>query len=263
VHRLHQDGRTPFYVSSIIEDNRAARRLLTAGLPGLPHFVEYARLLTLAVYCRRKRRQRALPGSLCLKRGSEALVEPILACLQRNGARRQFAPCWTRDTLFDPEHTPDLSPSDFFVTLDRDRVVGCLAAWDQTRFKQTVVRGYAGALGRWRSLANLGARLAGLPVLPPIGTPFYHAYASHLAVDDDNPHVFAALLGALYNHLAGRGYSYFMIGLSEAHPLLPVVTGAYRHVAYPSRLYLVTWEESLGVYQPDEALLPAPEIAVL
>jgi hypothetical protein len=264
LYRLHQDGRAPFYLSSIIEDNRAARRLLTAGLPGLPHFFEYARMLTLAVYCgQRKRRRLALPAPLRLERGSAAHTDQILACLQRNGARRQLAPHWTRDLLFHPAHTPDLSPGDFFLALDGDRVVGCLAAWDQNRFKQTVVRGYAGALARWRGIANVGARLAGLPVLPPIGAPFYHAYASHLAVDDDDPRVFAALLRGLYNHLAGRGYSYFMIGLSEAHPLLPIVSGAYRHVVYPSVLYLVTWEETLGVYRPDGALLPAPEIAVL
>jgi hypothetical protein len=148
--------------------------------------------------------------------------------------------------------------------------VACLAAWDQNRFKQTVVRGYAGALGHWRGLVNVGARLAGWPVLPPTGTPFRHAYASHVAVDDDCPRVFAALLRALYNHLAGQGYSYFMIGLSQAHPFLPIVADAYRHVAYPSRIYLVGWEAGQEAIsrvvrrvEPVDRRIPAPEIAVL
>jgi len=100
-------------------------------------------------------------------------------------------------------------------------------------------------------------------VLPPPGTPLYHCYASHLAVDDDNPQVFVALLRVLYNHLASQGYSYFMIGLSEANPLRPVVTASYQHITYTSQLYLVAWEDSLGAIFPDDRRVPGPEIAVL
>lgn len=260
---LHQDGRTRFYYTSIIEDNLPARRLFSAGLPGMPHFQEYARMHTLAVYCRRKRRRLPIPDGLQLARGSSGHVSEIVACLQRNGVRYQLAPHWTSDTLFSPDHTPDLAPGDFFLALDRKHVVGCLAAWDQSRFKQAVVRGYSGALGRWRVLANVGARLAGWPVLPPPNTPFRYCYASHLAVDHDNPHVFAALLRALYNHLAGQGYSYFMVGLGEANPLRPVVTASYRHIAYTSQLYFVSWDDGLEAISRDDSRVPGPEIAVL
>jgi hypothetical protein len=263
LHHLHQDGRAPFYFSSIIEDNLPARRLLSAGLPGLPRFVEYAPMHTLAVHCPRSRRRLPLPNGLRLARGNPIHANEVVECLQRNGARRQLAPCWTSETLFHPAHTPDLIPEDFFLALKGSRVVGCLAAWDQNGFKQTVVRGYAGVLGRWRRLANVGARLAGWPVMPPAGTPFRHAYASHLAVDDDDPRVFAALLRALHNHLAVRGYSYYMIGLSEANPLRPVVTASYRHVTYTSVLYLVGWEDIPEALHPDDGRVPGPEIAVL
>ena len=260
---LHQDGRTRLYYTSIIEDNLPARRLFSAGLPGMPHLQEYARMHTLAIYCRRKRHKLPMPDGLQLARGSSTHVNEIVACLQRNGARYQLAPYWTSDTLFSPNHTPDLIPDDFFLALDGEHVVGCLAAWDQSRFKQTVVRGYSGALGRWRVLVNVGARLAGWPVLPPPNTPFRYCYASHLAVDDDSPHVFAALLRALYNHLAGQGYSYFMVGLGEANPLRPVVTASYRHITYTSQLYLVAWDDGLEVISRDDNRVPGPEIAVL
>jgi hypothetical protein len=204
-----------------------------------------------------------MPDGLRLAQGSPIHINEIAECLQRNGARHQLAPCWTSETLFHPDHTPDLAPEDFFVALDRDRVVGCLAAWDQNRFKQSVVRGYSGTLSRWRGLANVGARLAGWPVLPPPHTPFRHSYASHLAVDDDNPQVFAALLRALHNHLAAQGHSHFMIGLSKANPLLPIVTASYRHITYASQLYLVGWEDSLEAISRVNNQVPGPEIAVL
>jgi hypothetical protein len=261
LHRLHQDGRAPFYFCSIIEDNLPARRLLSAGLPGLPRFRECARLHTLAIHCRRARRQLPMPESLKLARGSPAYINEIVACLQRNGARYQLALHWTRDTLFDPAHTPNLAPTDFYLALDGDRVVGCLAAWDQSRFKQTIVRGYTGPLGRWRVLVNVGARLAGWPVLPPLNTPFRYCYASHLAIDDDHPEVFAALVRALYNHAVDKKYHYLMLGLSERHPLLQVAT-AYRHIDYRSVLYLVAWESEFESLPQLDNRVHAAEIAI-
>ncbi|MEK7327670.1 MAG: hypothetical protein AAB217_20690, partial [Chloroflexota bacterium] len=59
----------------------------------------------------------------------------------------------------------------------------------------------------------------GWPALPNPHTLLQYCYASHLAIDDDDPAIFAALLRALYNHAAECRYNYFLIGLSEANPL--------------------------------------------
>jgi hypothetical protein len=165
--------------------------------------------------------------------------------------------------LFDPVHTPDLKPEDFFVALAGERVVGCLALWDQHRFKQTVVRGYAGALGRWRPVVNLGARLGGWPDLPPPNAPFHFAFASHFAVDNDQPAVFAALLRAVYCEAAANGYSYFMLGLADGSSGLKLVRATYRYIDYPSRLYLVAWPDEPGPLARLDDRLPGVEIAVL
>src|SRR5688572_1209853 len=97
---LHQDGRAPFYLMSVIEDNLPARRLLTSGLPDYPHTQEYTRMFTYAIYPMRRRHNLTLPRSLRLIRGSDKYVEGIVDCLNRNGECKQFAPCWTCDSLF-------------------------------------------------------------------------------------------------------------------------------------------------------------------
>jgi hypothetical protein len=262
-HQLHQDGQVPFYLSSIIEDNLPARRLFSAGLPGLPCFQEYARLYTLAIYCRRKRRNLPMPDGLRLTRGSSAQINEIATCIQYNGARYQFNPHWNSNSLFSPDQTPDLAPENFFLAQEGERVVGCLALWDQRRFKQTIVRCYSGSLARWRGLMNVGARILGWPVLPSPNEPFHYSYASHLAVDDDNRQIFAGLLRALYNHAVTQGNSYFMIGLSEASPFLPVVTASYRHLVYTSQLYLVAWDDGLEDISRVDSRVPGIEIAIL
>lgn len=258
-HELHGDSRTPFYLMSIIEDNIPARRLLTSRLPDYPIAQEYARMFTHAIYPVRRRRAVILPGSLRLIRGSEKYVDKIVDCLNRNNARKQFAPYWTSDCLF----IANLNPSDFFLALDGDRVVGCLACWDQTPLKQTVVRGYSSALARWRKMLNVFSALGGWPHLPEPNTPLRHTYASHLAVDSDDPTVFAALLQTLYNYTLEYGYSYFMIGLSESNPFRALVQ-AYRPLTYISQLYLVAWDDGQhAIANVDRNILPAPEIAVL
>ena len=260
---LHADGRAPFYFGSIIEENGPARRLMSSGLPDFPMVREYARLHTYAVCVGRRKPPLPLPAGLCLARGSTVHIGAIVDCLMRNGARRQLAPYWTAAELFSPERTPGLAPDDFCLALEGKRVIGCVACWDQSGFKQTVVRGYAPKLTRWRRPLNLAARLGGWPVLPAPGTPLHYCYASHLAVDDDNPIIFAALLRELYNRALERGYDYVMIGLSEANPLRSVLTAAYRHLSYISRLYLLAWQAESALLSALDGRIAGPEIAVL
>lgn len=258
-HDLHEDRRVSFYLMSVIDDNFPAKRLLTSGLPEYPHAQEYARMFTYAIYPMRRKRDLPLPRSLQLMRGSDQYANAIVECLNRNGARKQFAPYWTCDSLF----IANVSPSDFFVAFDGECVVGCLACWDQSAFKQTVVRGYSGSLARWRKFINLLSRLGIAPYLPEPNTPLRYSYASHLAIDDDDPSVFAALLRALYNHNLERRYSYFMLGLVESNPLREIVE-VYRPLTYISQLYLVAWDDGIdAVGNVDKKLTPTPEIAVL
>jgi hypothetical protein len=263
LYELHQDKRVPFYYSSIIEDNLLAHRLFSKQWPGMPQFQPYARMHTLAIYCRRKRRRLSMPKGLTFVQGNFALKGAILDCLQRNGSRFQLTPVWTGETLFDPVHTPNLEPENFFLAVDGKTVVGCLAVWYQGGFKQTIVRGYSGVIDRWRKLINISAPLGGWPVLPPPNTPFHYCFASHLAIDHDNPQVFAALLRSVYNHATTYGYSYFMLGLSEANRLLPIVTNSYRNIKYTSQLYLVDWENGEKKRIQVDTHPPHPEVSIL
>jgi hypothetical protein len=257
---LHADGRAPFYLMSVIADNLPARRLLTSGLPHYPRATEYARMFTYAVYPVRRKRDLSLPRSLRLTRGSDADANQIVDCLNRNGARKQFASFWTRDSLL--RAAMNISPSDFFLALDEERVVGCLACWDQNAFKQTVVRGYSGVLARWRKALNLFSGFGGWPYLPEANTSLRHSYASHLAIDDDDPAIFVALLRAVYNHNLEYGFTYFMLGLAESNPWRAVVE-KYRPLVYVSQTYLAAWEDGYDAVASVDSRPPALEIALL
>jgi hypothetical protein len=238
---LDRDGRAPLYLISIIEDNLPARRFLTSRLPHLPVLREFARYHTLALYTRRPRRALSLPEPLHFEQGSAEKLPQILDCLERNERRYQLAPCWTSESLCQPDHTPGLHPSDFWLACNKERVVGCVAFWDQSSVKQTVIHRYNGPLGTFRPLINSLSWLTGTPYLPAPRQPFRFGFASHFAADDDDSQVYAALLRQIYNHVVARKDSYLMLGLAEPHPFFPVARREYPHIDYPSQLYLAGW----------------------
>jgi hypothetical protein len=181
-----------------------------------------------------------LPRGLTLRRGTESDREAIADCLTRNQPRRQFAPVWDATDLGDARTMPDLALSDFWVIEQESRVVGTLARWNQRRFKQQVVAGYDAHLLRMRPLVNAASLLGLMPALPAIGETVRLAFASCLAVDNDDPQLAAALLAAVYNDSVTAGDAFLMVGLDPQHPLTPL-TRAYRRLVYATQLFLAAW----------------------
>ena len=239
---------TPFDITSIMDDNLSARRLLTAGLPGLPVYTELEQILTLLIRVRHRRARKA-PAVV---RATPAAKHDIIDCLHRFNRRHQFAPHWTMGNMFSAD-TPGVE--DFFLFVEAGRVTGCVALWDQRDWKQTVVRSYSGALARSRWILNLlGAGL------PPAGSVVPMAWLSHLAVDEDRPEVFESLVQSVLAHVRpGPDLEWLTLGLAARHPLSSTARRFAAHT-HASRLY--------AVHQPGtnirlDSRIPHVEVALL
>jgi hypothetical protein len=259
---LHEAGDARVYLTSIVADNQAARRLLL-GLRSrsAPRF-EPAGALSTLILPRARRRVPRRHGGIEIRPGSRDLLEEIAACLWRNGERRQFAPCWRLEDLCAPRRTPDLSPEHFLVATRGGRVVGCVARWDQRRFKQVFVRGFSPRLRRWRPIVNLAGRWLGLPRLPEVGSRLEFAYLSHFAVDGDDVATATALVAAARSSLP-PDVDYVVLGLAEGSSLLPALRRRSRHREYRSLLYLACWPDGERVVRALDGRLPHAEVAVL
>lgn len=256
-----RDG-PPFYIAAVSQDNLPAHQLLRREQRGKPTFRPLGGMCNLALPLWRRRRPVRLPGVELRQAGPEHL-DDIAACLRRNLSRYQLAPVWKAGDLTHPRRTRDLKPTDFRIALKGGRICGCLAAWDQQGFKQTVVHGYPGGAWRLRHLANLAAPLTRWPRLPEVGEPLRHIFLSHMAMDEDDPALLAALITSTHNRLMGRGYAYLAIGFSHGSPLLAAVKRRFLHLEYRTVLYLAHWRS--GACQVD-ALDSRPvhlELAVL
>ena len=256
---LHEQGDVAAYLTAIVEENHAARRVL-CGLraPSAPRFIRTGGLVTMAIPRARVRRQRVANG-IEIRLGSVELLQDIVACLDRNGRRYQFTPRWTTDDLLSATRTPGLEPHDFLVAIAGGRVVGCAATWDQRGFKQLVVRGYSQRFARWRRVMNLAARFVGAPTLPAVGRPLEVVYLSHVAVDADRQDVSAALVSEARRRLPD-GVDYMVTAFAEGSPML---AAAGRHRTYRSALYLACWADGQHFVESIDARPPHPEVAIL
>jgi ribosomal protein S18 acetylase RimI-like enzyme len=248
----------PFDLTSVVADNQTARRLLGAGLPGLPVYRELEGFVTMVIptTSRAKKAPRII-------RGGRGAVAEIADCLERNRQSYQFAPRFIGDDLLSPQRSRGLAPEDFFLALLGGEIVGCLALWNQSAFKQVVVRGYAPRLARWRPWMNRVAPLFGAPRLPDPGEILPHAYLSHLAVDRDDLGLFQALIEAAYAEARSRRYAYVVIGLASRHPWLPWLRRRFRPREYASILYAVHWPDGADAVAALDRRVPHVEVALL
>jgi hypothetical protein len=244
---LHADGRTEGYLATITDGNEEARGLLVRrARRGLPAFRPEARLHTLALHVRHTgagpswRRAGAGSAGSEIAQGTPEDTGAVVSFLRREGRRRQFFPALTEADFGPGDAGAGPQPGDVVIARRKGQIAGVAALWDQGAQKQTVVRGYRGALRWLRPAYNLGARLLGAPAapLPAPGSPLRSAFASYLTVAEDDPPTCRALLRALLGLAAGRGQAYVLLGLAEGDPLLEVGR-RFPHVAYSSTLYTV------------------------
>ena len=174
----------------------------------------------------------------------------------------QFAPRLDGGQGIAAGHWPGLRPGDFLVARGRDGIAGVAAVWDQAPHRRVVVRGYDARLAAMRRLLNLGAPLAGLPRLPPVGATLAAAFLAFLTVRDDAPETAVALVRAGLDAAARRGLDLISLGLATGDPLLPAIARAFRHRTYASEIYAIAWPDEGGLTAPAPTR-PKVEVALL
>jgi len=259
--RRHRDRRTRLYLTTILESNAEARTLLTSRRAGLPDYHDLGRLCCLALGIHRSRR----PGGRWIGSVRTARSDDLARVVEfwrEHGPERQFFPAYSaRDLTSSTGLLRGLAPEDILVAEHRGEILGTVAVWDQRAFRQNVVIGYSPLLGSVRRAYNGLARLAGYPRLPVPGDGLDLAHLSLTCARQNDREVFAALLQEAVELCRGRCSS-LVAGLHERDPLLEVLLER-RHLAYPSRLYAVTWDEGSEARRELDDRVPYVELGGL
>ena len=226
---LHEDGRTAIYSTVIVEDNRRALETIAANRAGLPRYTPLGRVLTPAIYL--KRRLSSLTGEIT--RGSFDLLPAIVAKLNEN--RLQFAPAYTEADFLDGRFR-GFRVENFCLLMRQGKVAGVLGVWDQRSFRQTVVTRYHGLVGKLRPWLNLVRR----PPLPAPGQPLPFFFVAFVSTDDDA--AYATLLRRVYNDAVSGEYSHFIVGLHERDSRTAVLQD-YSFTPFAGCVFAVTFDE--------------------
>jgi hypothetical protein len=258
---LQEQSQPSIYFTSIISDNLPARRLLEAGLKGMPTYRLLGEIVTLVLKVRRASRP-------CEMRGHESNVLTPSSPLARPGRpchdQNQLAPVWSADDLLSPTRCPNLHVDDFLVIHSSDGSPAASAAlWDQRPVKQVVVRGYAPWLSRLRRPINLCAILLEQPRLPSIGQTISSAYISHITADPARPELLESLIRGMGAMAGSRGIDYLLFCVDSRDPRLPRLRKAFRPREFRSRLYMVYWGQGAAPAPALDGRPLAPEVATL
>lgn len=258
---LDRDQRTNGYITTIIDGNRVAQGILVdRARPHFPRYREIDRLHTLALAARPLKPAGRGPE---VRRACGADLEAIVAFLRQHGKEKQFFPALrAEDFTSGSPLTRGFRISDFFMATRGGALCGVVGLWDQSAFKQPVVRGYSGLLRWGRPLYNGYLRCRGEKPLPPPGAPIPLAYAAFTCIADNDPAVFDPLLRHLCTAAAERGHGRLMVGLTERDPLLPVAR-RYPHLPYGSRLYTACWKEESHFHERLDRRVSHLEIAAI
>jgi hypothetical protein len=238
---LHGDGRAKLYLTVIADGNEMALQTIAGNRADLPRYVPLGRVFSPAVRLRGWKKRKA---DVEVKR-SGAPAPPPAGAAEVGGATRSFVLEQLSRKQFAPAK---LLVDDFYTAYDGDRIVGALAVWDQSAFKQTRVVRYRGAMRLLRHIARY----------PPAGETLRSFYIAYVAVESDE--VFRALLdAAVADH---PQYHYFVAGAHERDPLLRTLQNLPA-TPFWARAFAVHFEDGAEELARLDERVPYVELATL
>lgn len=235
--QLHDLDPVAGYLAAVTTDNREAEGILVAKpRKYFPAFHPIADYWTLALEVKRAKRAFGIDSA------QPDDIPELIHFLSTEGSRRQFFPVWSEERLLELIRNLGLRLEDVQIARRKGAIAGLMALWDQSKYKQNVVRSYSGWMRVAAPLYNVGAPWVQKPRLPRPGEKIRNGYAAFVCIAQDDMAVFKELLAATLQRAALCGLDFLLLGLDARDPLLAAAREC-PHVLYRSRLYFAEWPE--------------------
>lgn len=257
---LHDAAPVDLYYTMILSDNHTALDVLTSGRTSLPSYQPFGEIFTPAVHLDQPRRY-TFSKDLRIVKGSAITLAEIIDFVNRQYRQKQFAPVYRLQDFTGPRLS-GLQRDDIYVALAGDRIVGCVACWDQSHVRQIFVENYALTHRLARPFYNFAARYTSRKPLPRKGGRLPFFYLTWIAIDGDDPIVFRELIEVVYADRRQGPWHFFMAGLHQNNPLVAVLR-TFRSIAAAGKLFIVHWDDGRAAFDQLDQRIPHIEIAAL
>ena len=214
------------YYCSVVADNTEAQAMFEKSrrIISMSPFVEYKTYILSP-----KVKVKVPKHSLSFRQATEADRHRLIAFLNTEGRKKDLFPVIQSLDAF-----TDLSIEDFHLLLDGERILATAALWNQTAYKQYVVKKYGGLMKLAR-FANPILSLLRYIKLPKENQPLDFPMLSFFVSQNDNQEYYRILLNEIKREIA-KSYGMFVIGLPRNHvasPMLDQLPG----VSFETKLY--------------------------
>ncbi len=219
------------FLTSILEENEYAQRLLEKRRPFMPEYRFLSGFGVSALSSKSGRRSG-------IRRAEVDDADRLVSYLRETGAGQQFFPVIDAASFGRPPFG-DLRVEDFLILEKNGEIAAAAALWDQSRYKQYVVQGYGGFLRFARPLSFLFPIL-GFPALPRAGSELCALFFSLACARGNDPGALDELLEGCLR--SAPPCSVVICGAADGHPCAPVFASRKR-IGYRSRIYSVVWPD--------------------
>ena len=257
---LHEAAPLPLYFTMILDGNDVAIDVLTSGRASLPQYRPLGRVLTPALHLDRPRRFRSTAG-IRIATANATTIDGVIEFVNREFRKKQFAPAYGIDDLRGARLS-GLRIEDIYVAFDGERIVGCIACWDQSHVRQVYVERYSRALKLARPFYNLFAGVSSRKALPDPGNRIPFFYLAWIAVENDDRAVFRELLEHIYAERRQGPWHFFIAGLHEDHPLAGELD-RFRGILSSGHLFAVHWADGQAAFDALDGRVPHVEAGAL
>lgn len=212
---------------TVLAGNKAMERRLP-GPRGVPSFEWLATVRSHSIPILWRRALHIKTG-ITVARAKWSDLDHMCELWSKVAPTRQFAPVFCVRSLANwIRSAPGLDISSYLIARSaRGELLGFMALWDQTSFKQMYVETYSGRMSIVVAMANAVAPIAGGARLADPGEKMKYQTALHVCVPGDKAEILGALLRSAHNDLRHSGTAFFTIGLDVVDPLSSATHGLF------------------------------------
>jgi len=261
--QAHGAGSVQLYLTTIIDDNDQAKKILTSGKAGLPTYHDLGLFYTLSIRPSAHRNGNSQKG-VRIRTAAKKDIKSLVRFLNQHGSQRQFYPVYKEEHFCQTQGLlRGLKLEKVYLAKENDRIVGSLAIWNQKAFKQSIIAGYGRSVRILRRAYNLFTAINKRPTLPNPGTYLNCQSLALVCIEKDRLEIFDTLLqNVLHNAHESKNLHSVLIGFHERDPLLAIARQR-PHVEYLSRLYVVHWQDGDSAFHSLDGRIPYLELGAL